>query len=171
VRLERCSPADAAGSSRDEHDLAVKDPHHAPFTSLGSLAQPIACTLLGFWHTYCHVVRDKDGVREPTLLRVFDEADEVVNSEEATLDSRHVHLATRGEAYAITWHNVDGPLRRHPVAVRTASIAVMISGDSGSVTGRKRPTTRPAGETRNFSKFHWTSPLRPSASGAEVNSR
>src|SRR5713101_8152607 len=35
VGLERCSPADAAGSSGDEHDFAVEDPHHAPFTTLG----------------------------------------------------------------------------------------------------------------------------------------
>src|SRR5258708_35029349 len=28
VRLERCSPADAAGSSGDQYDFAVKDPHH-----------------------------------------------------------------------------------------------------------------------------------------------
>src|SRR5712671_5604190 len=35
VRLERRSAADAAGSSGDQYDLAVKDPHHVPFTPLG----------------------------------------------------------------------------------------------------------------------------------------
>ena len=118
------------------------------------LARPIACTLLGFWRTHYHVVCDKNGVREPTLLCVFDEADEVIHSEEVVLDPSDAHLSARREADAITRDNVDGPLRRHSVAGRAASIAVRTSGDSGSVTGRKRPTTRPPGDTRNFSKFH-----------------
>src|SRR5206468_23896 len=41
---------------------------------------------------------------------------------------------------------------------RTRSIAAMITSASGSTCGRKRPTISPAGEMRNFSKFHATSP-------------
>ena len=87
------------------------------------------------------VVRDKNGVREPTLLCVFDEADEVVDSEEVVLDPSDAQFSARRETDAITRDNVDGPLRCHPVAGRAASIAVRTTGDSGSVAGRKRPTT------------------------------
>ena len=38
------------------------------------------------------------------------------------------------------------------------STAVTNSGESGSVSGLNRATTEPAGSTRNFSKFHRTSP-------------
>ena len=50
-------------------------------------------------------------------------------------------------------------------------MAEISSGASGSTIGRKRPTTSPSGETRNFSKFHWMSPALPSASAALVSSR
>src|SRR5882672_3420467 len=130
----------------------------------------MTCTLLWAQRDGNDVVGDGHCVREPALVRVFDEADEVVVSEEVPLDARDGHLPARCEPQAISRNNVRGPLRRHSVAVRAASIAARTSGSSGSVTGRKRPTTRPPGETRNFSKFHWTSPPRPSASGAEVNS-
>src|SRR5207302_10022831 len=65
----------------------------------------------------------------------------------------------------------DPLLRLPPVHVRgpvqagsTASMAETSSGDSGSTRGRKRPTTSPSGDTRNFSKFHWMSPALPPAS-------
>ena len=38
------------------------------------------------------------------------------------------------------------------------------TGSSGVTRGRNRRTTSPSGEMRNFSKFHWMSPLSPSAS-------
>ena len=55
-------------------------------------------------------------------------------------------------------------------AGRLASIASMTSGAWGSVIGPKRATTSPPGATRNFSKFHWMSPSRPSASAVAVSS-
>ena len=47
-----------------------------------------------------------------------------------------------------------------------ASIASTIPGSSGVTCGRKRATTLPSGDTRNFSKFHFTSPASPSASAS-----
>ena len=56
-----------------------------------------------------------------------------------------------------------------PQAGRTAWMAARTAGSSGTVPGRKRATTSPAGETRNFSKFHCTSPASPLASGVAVS--
>ena len=49
-------------------------------------------------------------------------------------------------------------------AVRSPSIAAMRAGSSGGVIERKRRTGAPSGQTRNFSKFHSTSPASPSGS-------
>lgn len=49
------------------------------------------------------------------------------------------------------------------------SMAATSSSDSGSVRGRKRVTS-PSGESRNFSKFHCTSPASPAASAVRVSS-
>ncbi len=43
------------------------------------------------------------------------------------------------------------------------------SGESGSVRGRNLAATVPSGRTRNFSKFHWMSPVSPLASGVAVS--
>ncbi len=51
-----------------------------------------------------------------------------------------------------------------------ASIASTTSGASGSTVGRNRFTISPPGDTRNFSKFHCTSPASPSPSGTAVSS-
>ena len=48
-------------------------------------------------------------------------------------------------------------------------MAVRTSGASGWVRGRKRATTEPSASTRNFSKFHCTSPASPAASGVSVS--
>src|SRR5258705_7700001 len=52
---------------------------------------------------------------------------------------------------------------------RCRSTAATSSGASGSVSGRNRATTEPDGSTRNFSKFHRTSPAFPSGSGASMS--
>ena len=57
----------------------------------------------------------------------------------------------------------------HAAAGSDSSISPTIAGSSGSVWGRKRCTT-PSGVTTNFSKFHFTLPALPSASGALVSS-
>ena len=49
------------------------------------------------------------------------------------------------------------------------SMAAMISSASGSTVGRKR-VTEPSAPTRNFSKFHCTSPASPAASATAVSS-
>ena len=60
--------------------------------------------------------------------------------------------------------------RRRAQAGRCFSIAASTSGSSGTVRGRNRASTVPSGPSRNFSKFHWTSPAAPSASGTAVSS-
>src|SRR5712691_3177750 len=98
----------------------------------------MACTLLWSRRDGNDVVRDGNCLCEPALVRVFDEADEVVVSEEVALDARDVHLSARCEPHAISRNNVRGPLRRHSVAVRATSIAARTSGASGSVAGLNR---------------------------------
>ena len=48
-------------------------------------------------------------------------------------------------------------------------MAASTSGSSGVVRGRNRAATVPSGRTRNFSKFHCTSPAWPSASGTAAS--
>jgi len=48
-------------------------------------------------------------------------------------------------------------------------MASTTSADSGSVIGRIRRTSLPPA-TRNYSKFHWTSPALPSLSASSVSS-
>jgi hypothetical protein len=48
-------------------------------------------------------------------------------------------------------------------------MASTTSADSGSVNGRIRRTGLPP-VTRNYSKFHWTSPALPSPSASWVSS-
>src|ERR1035437_3766364 len=65
---------------------------------------------------------------------------------------------------------VEGPSGPSTVGwPRKDSIRVRISGASGSTCGRKRGTS-PAGGTGNFSKFHFTLPALPAASGVLVSS-
>src|SRR5205807_7073907 len=106
---------------------------------------------------------------------VFDEADQFLVAEEFSLDPGHRHLGSRGEAHTIAGLDVAGALR-DPVGGchrtgRTASIAATTSSESGVVVGRKRATTPPSGATKNFSKFHSTSPASPTASPLGVSSR
>ena len=49
-------------------------------------------------------------------------------------------------------------------------MAATSSGSSGVTCGRNRASTVPSGPTRNFSKFHSTSPASPPASGTAVSS-
>jgi alkylation response protein AidB-like acyl-CoA dehydrogenase len=48
--------------------------------------------------------------------------------------------------------------------------ASISAGSSGSVIGRNRASTVPSGPSRNFSKFHWMSPVSPAPSGCWVSS-
>src|SRR4051812_37180648 len=52
---------------------------------------------------------------------------------------------------------------------RAFSIESTSSGASGTTIGEKRASTLPSRPTRNFSKFHWMSPSRPSASFTGVS--
>ena len=58
----------------------------------------------------------------------------------------------------------DRRVPRQPRAAIERSIALTSSSDSGSTIGRKRASGPPPGATRNFSKFHMTSPATPSPS-------
>jgi len=71
-------------------------------------------------------------------------------------------LVSRQSSYKSPIVCVDGQ------ALRAASIAARTCGSSGSVRGRKRASTEPSAPTRNFSKFHWTSPVWPSGSGVRL---
>jgi len=63
----------------------------------------------------------------------------------------------RSRMWSCAWkiHAAPPSSRRRPGQNgRTSSIAARSAGSSGVVPGRNRPTISPAGETRNFSKFH-----------------
>ena len=63
----------------------------------------------------------------------------------------------------------DQPTEHRAQPGSVASIAATSSADSGSTWGRKRATRCPPGATRNFSKFHFTSPASPPASAMSVS--
>ena len=91
--------------------------------------------------------------------------------------AQHLHLGPVPEGLGVdeqAVHVEDG--RREPAGAvagpqvgSCSSMAATRSGASGSTCGRKRPTTSPVGERRNFSKFHVMSPASPAASGTAVS--
>ena len=83
------------------------------------------------------------------------------------LSSHTGSVATPGVA------TVSDTLRQLTIAAIAAGPPrwrAITSGASGSVRGRNRLTTSPPGASRNFSKFHCTSPASPSASAVLVSS-
>lgn len=63
----------------------------------------------------------------------------------------------------------DAARRGQAVAGSAFSMATRSSSAAGSTVGANRAATVPSGATRNFSKFHRTSPVCPSASGASTS--
>src|SRR5437588_7561635 len=79
--------------------------------------------------------------------------------------SLNTRCPQQGQGNAATGQTREPWQRFYARAGNTDWIAATTSSARGGVWGRKRATTSPSGDTRNFSKFQRISPVCPSASG------